>query len=122
MCHKNLNDLHRHSFKELFFSVVKVIKIFSIVKTKIKVFLQIFLPSLSVSPYSQEVRNFFHYVYILFRHYLLCTHNMYIWQKKRFFKYKANEIENFIAVYRRYTWNEYDLSKKEEREREKENK
>lgn len=49
------------------------------------------------------------------------TQYMYIHgtQKKRFFKYKANEIENFIAVYKRYTWNEYDLSKKGgERERE----
>ena len=43
-------------------------------------------------------------------------------KKKRFFKYKANEIENFIAVYKRYTWNEYDLSKKEERETERKGK
>jgi hypothetical protein len=48
------------------------------------------------------------------------VHTICIYGKKKdfFFKYKANEIENFIAVYRRYTWNEYDLSKKEERERE----
>lgn len=54
-------------------------------------------------------------------------------KKKRFFKYKANEIENFIAVYKHtiHIWsndyvddNDYDLSKRKkkgkERDRERE--
>ena len=50
-------------------------------------------------------------------------------KKKRFFKYKENEIENFIAVYKHtiHIWsndyvgdNDYDLSKRKKKGKEKE--
>lgn len=96
-----------------FFSVVKVIKKFFFFhsENENKSF------SLSLFTRSQKLLSLCTYEYIFIHTFppLLAMYTQYVYMaKKEFFKYKANEIENFIAVYKRYTWNEYDLSKKKE--------